>query len=392
MKVLSSATGSAWVTLSNPGVASEHVQDIEESTSRSAHVRENLVADLTGLLYSEHLVVLTGLGTSLCVQTEQGERAAPTMWDLWTAAESSNADEFALVQKQVNFPEAAVGNLELLLSHCQLSQSLRPDPTVGAFLERTEQLIVKRCRFLESKKRLPVHEAFLRKCARRSTRQSRLKLFTTNYDTCFETAATNTRFVVVDGFSHTVPQTFDGGYFALDLVRRGPNGGVPDYVPNVFHLYKLHGSVDWELVEGDVVRNPTSSRPLLVYPQYGKFESSYSQPFIELMSRYQFELRQENVGIVVIGMGFNDYHISQPLMAAIRSNVACKLVVIDPSLEDSENSCVVELKSLIRGGDSRLTLLSGKFEDFVPLLPDLVAQTETERHAERVQVHRVVSR
>jgi len=385
VKLLSTKAGPSWVPV-NPANASE-----SHSAEQIGIFREALVGDLTSLLLSEHLLVLTGLGTSLCVKDNEGNRLAPTMWDLWRAAEEQTGDEYERIQDQVHFPTKHEGNIELLLSHCQLSQLLQPKANVDEFIRQTEATIVDRCRFVGHTMRLPVHEAFLRKCARRSTRQSRLKLFTTNYDLCFETAASHTRFVVVDGFSHTQPQVFDGAFFSYDIVRRGHDGSVPDYIPNVFHLYKLHGSVDWELRNGEVLKELASSRPLLVYPQYGKYESSYSQPFIELMSRYQFELRQANVGVVVIGMGFNDYHISQPLMAAMRSNVSCKLVVVDPSLESSSNPCVTELKSLIRGGDSRVTLISGTFEDFVPLLPDLIAPTEAERHVERVQVHRVFS-
>jgi hypothetical protein len=40
-----------------------------------------------------------------------------------------------------------------------------------------------------------------------------MKLFTTNYDLCFEEAAARSRFVTVDGFSHAMPQEFDGAYF-----------------------------------------------------------------------------------------------------------------------------------------------------------------------------------
>ena len=46
---------------------------------------------------------------------------------------------------------------------------------------------------------------------------------------------------------------------------------------------------------------------------------------------------------------------------------------------------VAKLAALIRGGDLRLLLLAAGFEDFVPVIPDLVAQTEEERHRLRVR-------
>jgi hypothetical protein len=44
------------------------------------------------------------------------------------------------------------------------------------------------------------------------------------------------------------------------------------------------------------------------------------------------------------------------------------------------------LKRLADIGDQRVTLLNARFEDLVQAVPDLVAQTERERHAERIKV------
>lgn len=70
-------------------------------------------------------------------------------------------------------------------------------------------------------------------------------MFTTNYDLCFEYAAREQQFVVVDDFSHSVPQTYDRAHFSYDIVRREGDADPPDYIESVFHLYKLHGSIDW---------------------------------------------------------------------------------------------------------------------------------------------------
>jgi hypothetical protein len=240
VKLLSSKTGAEWVPIDPTEAREEHPLE------KISFLRDGLTSDLTALLLSEHLVVLTGLGTSLCVTNKDGERLAPTMRDLWNAAEERAGDDFSRIREKVNFPSHQEGNIELLLSHCQLSQLLREDEMVGRFISATEAVIVERCQFVRHGTPLPIHEVFLRKCARRSTRQARMKLFTTNYDLCFETAASHAKFVVVDGFSHLQPQLFDGSYFSYDLVRRVQDGGVPDYIPNVFQMYKLHGSLDWE--------------------------------------------------------------------------------------------------------------------------------------------------
>jgi hypothetical protein len=122
-------------------------------------------------------------------------------------------------------------------------------------------------------------------------------------------------------------------------------------------LYKLHGSVDWESNGSQVTKSHLPARPLIVYPRLSKFESSYDQPFIEIMSRFQLSLREPNTGLIVVGCGFNDHHIVQPIMSAIRSNVGLKAAIIDPCLKDCKKESVATIKSLIQEGDWRLTLV-----------------------------------
>ena len=105
------------------------------------------------------------------------------------------------------------------------------------------------------------------------------------------------------------------------------------------------------------------------------------------MSRLQIALRQPNSGLLVIGVGLNDNHIAQPLLAALRSNVSLKALIVDPTLEAACDSkpILAEVRGLIRSGDFRLALLAGAFEEVVAALPDLVAVTEDERHRERLR-------
>jgi hypothetical protein len=203
---------------------------------------------------------------------------------------------------------------------------------------------------------------------------------------CFERAAQNSKFVVVDGFSHTLPQEFDSSYFSYDLVRRTGSDESPDYIPNVFHLHKLHGSVDWCRVNGQVIRCAKPKKPLLIYPRSTKFETSYEPPFIEMMGHFQSALRAPNTAVIVAGYGFADNHLTQPILSAVRSNVALRLVVVDPALTgDSPPEATDWLMDLIKAGDSRICLVSATFDAFVRLLPDPDVKTEEESHLERLR-------
>ena len=356
---------------------------IDESNSNDVEALQNTLKEL---LLCENLIVLSGLGTSLCVKNRDGKKVASTMNDLWDAVKNELVEKFEKVVEKVNYKKPEIGDsIELLLSQCQISEALKPDSDVESFIEIAEKIIVQKCNYDMSTLDLTVHESFLRRVARRSARQPRMKLFTTNYDRCFESAATNSRFTIIDGFSHSLPQEFDGIYFSYDLVKRGSEGENPDFIPNEFQLYKLHGSVDWERQESRVVKNINPKRALIIYPRSNKFESSYEPPFVEIMGSFLMALRTPNTALLILGCGFNDKHIIEPIMSSVRSNINLKVAVVSPDLESSKNIAVNKIETLIENGDPRLCLLNITFEEIIKYIPDLISESETEQHEKRVR-------
>lgn len=347
----------------------------------------SLERHLTAALIAERLVVLTGLGTSRCIKDVAGTPVAPTMQDLWDQAKKRSDKTFDKVLDRVGWSAEWPDDIELLLSRCQMAVALKPDEEIAEFIEGTERGIAEACSFVSSEIDLTIHETFLRRVARRSTRLPRTQIFTTNYDLAFEASAARTGFALIDGFSHAHPQRFDGVYFDRDFAVRDRerSAGAVEWVPNVAQLHKLHGSVDWYATDGgEVGRDPAQARPLIVYPRSTKFEISYQQPFLELMARYQAALRRPETGLIVIGSGFSDDHITEPVMAAVRSNVRLTGIIISPSLETKDNPHIRKIAGMIESGDHRFALLAATFEEAVLRFPDLVAPTETERHADRV--------
>ena len=377
---------------------SKHWTDTQASAGdptameEAKRAKQQLESILSSILLSENLIILTGLGTSLCIKDTANNSIAPTMSDLWKLVEKATKD-FDTILNNVHHPKDASGgwiqDIETLLSRCQMSVELQDDAVVRAFIAAAEDIIVKSCSFLghlPPGAGLPIHESFLRKIARRPTRLQRAKLFTTNYDLCFETAAGTAGFVVIDGFSHTNPQEFDGIHFGYDIVRRDPDSEVPSYISNVVQLLKLHGSVDWDrTANGQVLRSSSPKKPVIIYPRSGKFESSYSQPYFEMMSRFQAALRLPNTGLLIVGFGFNDTHLVGPLNSALRSNASLRLVAVGPSYESKPPQFVQNLESLIAAGDRRLSVLAAGFEDVVGIIPDLQAPSEEEQHQARIK-------
>lgn len=392
LKIKSSQNGGKWLEIQPPA---------DDNTPDPATVDIRRI--LSAAVRSQNLVVLTGLGTSLCVMDE-GKRAAPTMGDLLNAIKSRfNQDDQVTATpagtRWSNFAKLAnidpnTIDLEFLMSRATVAAEFlsgEDATTIKALLKIAENIIRDNVGFMKDTLQLPVHEAFLRRVARRSARRARTKLFTTNYDLCFETAARRSGFIVIDGFAFGSEAIFDSAQFTYDVVRRAVGEEKSDFIENLFHLYKLHGSIDWELnsASNHIAKVPGTDNPLLIYPRSTKYEMAFSQPYIEMMGTLQSSLRTPNTTLVVIGFGFNDKHIAEPILAAIKGNLSLNVVVINPDIEAASaptgNSYLSSISTLIENGDARLALLAGTFEQVVPIIPDVISETELEKHSQRVR-------
>lgn len=361
-------------------------EDADDAAKASASVAGDVLRDHLGaIVNAENLVVLAGSGTSIGVTAGADQnKTAPSMSALWDAVVALDTFGEATVGFTPSLLESK--NFEYLLSEAQARCSLEPDDlSLAGFVEAAERIVLEKCSFVDDESALPQHETFLRKVARRSTRLQRTQLFTTNYDLAFETAARRARFNVIDGFGYG-GTTFDGSSFDLDYVRRRPNE-APTLEPNVFHLLKLHGSVDWDQAAAVVRKTAgTPTTPVLIYPSASKYQLSYQQPYLEFMSRFQIALRQPDVGLIVVGFGFNDAHIVAPIEAALRSNIGMRAIVVSPNVNDSSRAdTIVEMERLIGLGDRRLALLGGRFSDLIRLLPDVPPMEDQSAHLDRFE-------
>lgn len=366
-------------------------------------------------LNASNLLLLTGAGASFCAKNPVGQLNAPGMTDLWDAVETKVT--FATMTEVIGMIPTAAGiakNIEKLLTLCKLYVSLFADANsarVQQFIDLAEQAILERVDFVKGSTDLTAHRAIVRKIARRGIRKPRTKIFTTNYDLCFEHAAQGQQFVVVDGFSHSTPQVYDRAHFSYDTVRRGGPGDAPDYIENVFHLYKLHGSLDWRRGPFDIIRSRAGAdgSPVLIFPRDTKYQEAFETPYLDMMGAFQSALRETDTTLMISGFGFKDDHISKPIMAALEANMTLRIVLCDvaflseavlvtepdiapiSSARMFDNPYFDQFRALVEQGDTRITLLNGRFDDLAFAIPDLVAQTERERHLERMNTVRVAS-
>lgn len=326
-------------------------------------------------IQTENLMLLTGAGSS--IGWGAGGKVGKSMAQLWDDAEALISQKIFLVllnkigYNDRNLDGEYVKNLEKVLS---LASPAAPfinveEIDIADCVKRIRELIKVACQ-LTLPENSP-HTLLLNKVTKRKVTLPRFKLFTLNYDLMFEQAALESNFVVIDGFSFSYPRTFSGRNFDYDIVSRG-NSRVKDednFVPKVFHLYKLHGSVHWERSDSRIVQNTNSEDPLMIYPHQSKYESSYDQPYFEMMSRFQSSLRAANVLLITIGFSFGDKHIVTAIVEALEQNPSFQLMIVNRSIDESN----LNIKPFIEAAKkySNVSIIAEKFEDFVANYPDL---------------------
>lgn len=138
--------------------------------------------------------------------------------------------------------------------------------------------------------------------------------------------------IVIDGFSFSQPRTYDPKYFSVDIVRhKDVQDEKMEFMEGVFRLFKLHGSVNWARKNGKIIQdsNVDEDSSCIIYPAKGKYQQSYFQPHLEQISKFFEALRTPNTCLMVVGFGFADDHLSEPILSAIESNPNLRLLIVD---------------------------------------------------------------
>jgi hypothetical protein len=372
--------------------------DTEINGESQKNIRENkerIQSVLSSSLKLPNISFFAGSGTSL------GEVGGPSMGDLWRKsmwvnheAEPQSSDYGLLhnvatrVMDKVRYQELENPNIEHFLSRCEAFLQFDHDEEVLDYVRDVKETILFECTdFLEqATANISSYQMLLQKLARRRVRDPRLKVFTTNYDMCFETAASELGMMVVDGFSYSRRRKFNGQYFNYDVVKR--ENDSHEFVEGVFKLFKLHGSVSWTREGNSIIESQkvAPDNAALIYPAKGKYQQAFVQPYLELLSRYLESIRESNNCLIIAGFGFNDDHLSEPILSAITSNPSLKLIIADFSahqhiLNNGENGSSpywAKFHELAVNGYD-VHFINGSFSDFISLIPNLKAISPAEQ-------------
>lgn len=341
----------------------------------------------------ENLVVLTGAGSSvgigkdIVIGEETKERKGRLLAQLWDDVKEVISEETLhefckLVKYEDKFKnegeeEQYIKNLEKLLSLANISKNYVehiPDEgkqkiVIEDVIKKIEEVIKTNCT-LKLPENAP-HTLFIEKITKRKVTLPRAKIFTLNYDTLFEQAGRKKNFTIIDGFSFSHPRTFSGRNFELDIVSRNSSRVKEEdnFIQKVFHLYKPHGSVDWTNEDNQIIQKDEPDKSLMIYPKDSKYESSYEQPYFEMMSRFQQNVRNENTLLICIGFSFNDKHIVTAIVEALEQNPGFQLMVVNKKIDNWSKS----FNLIFEAGKihNNIVLVDEVFDDFAKYYPDL---------------------
>ncbi|WP_289889732.1 SIR2 family protein [Virgibacillus pantothenticus] len=328
----------------------------------------------------ENIVVLTGAGSSYNIgKTNQGKLMTGLWNEVKKALSYQKIKEFA---DQINFLDVSEENtnLEDFISHADLYQKIStPDNKITSTINEIKSIIRNNCHITISEN-APHHE-FIKKLTSRKTKYSRTKIFTLNYDTLFEQAASDRGYIIIDGFSFSSPRQFNGAYFDYDIVSRASHKLLSEenFVSNVIHLYKPHGSIDWEESNGKIFKISNTKKPIMIYPSSTKYESSYRQPFFEMMSRFQQETRSKNTLLIIIGFSFGDAHITAMIKEALNVNLSITMLIVSPDVTEEKEQYKFFKEKAEKSGN--INLINETFESFVKYYPlsDVYDRSEERR-------------
>lgn len=142
-----------------------------------------------------------------------------------------------------------------------------------------------------------------------TARDHPIEIFTTNYDLLFEEAFEKARIPYFDGFSGSHRPFFDPASVSLnDLPARWSR------------LWKMHGSLGWELGDDVVIRTGSRSATGLIYPDHLKYDHITRLPYSALFERLRQFMRAPDTLLICTGFSFADSHVCAVLDEGLAAN------------------------------------------------------------------------
>ena len=136
-----------------------------------------------------------------------------------------------------------------------------------------------------------------------------IEIFTPNYDLLLEEAFERARLPYFDGFTGAHKPFFDPISISEDVLP-----------PRWSRLWKIHGSLGWEISGDTIIRTGSRDATMLIYPDHLKYDQITRQPYSALFERLRTFLMTPDSILLCTGFSFFDAQITAVLDEALSSN------------------------------------------------------------------------
>ena len=140
-------------------------------------------------------------------------------------------------------------------------------------------------------------------------REHPVEIFTPNYDLLFEEAFERAQVPYHDGFTGARRPFFDPASIADNELS-----------PRWSRLWKIHGSLGWEVEDGKIVRTGSRKATHLIYPDHHKYDQISRRPYSAFFERLRTFLMTPDSLLICAGFSFSDSHITAVLDEALAAN------------------------------------------------------------------------
>lgn len=161
-----------------------------------------------------------------------------------------------------------------------------------------------------------------------------VELFTPNYDLLMEEAFERARLPYFDGFTGAHRPFFD------------PTSIGEGELPSRWsRLWKIHGSLGWDVTGDTIVRTGNRNATRLIYPDHLKYDQIAQQPYSALFERLRKFLTTPDSLLICSGFSFFDAHITSVIDEALAANAHTAVLAFQYStLENSSLAVQVAMR------------------------------------------------
>ena len=160
-------------------------------------------------------------------------------------------------------------------------------------------------------------------------REHPIEIFSPNYDLLLEESFENAQLPYFDGFSGSHRPFFD------------PTSISSDNLPARWsRLWKIHGSLGWDMIRDTVIRTGSREATKLIYPDHLKYDQITRRPFSALFERLRGFLTTPDSLLICTGFSFSDAHITALLDESLAANAHTAILAFQYHSLANEQSAI----------------------------------------------------